>query len=77
MHAEKAENSPKILGKSQSVKRYPDVTQMMEFTGKDVETATKNMFHTFKREEQQIMRSKMKDTKKSQWNFQLKIQYLK
>lgn len=51
MHA-KTEDSDRNQGESQPIETYPDVAEVMEFADKDVKTATKNTFRTFKREEQ-------------------------
>lgn len=50
--------------KNKSTERYPKVAEIMEFTGKDIKIAIKDMFHMFKKEEEYIIMKRDKRYKK-------------
>lgn len=50
--------------KNKSTERYPEVAEMMEFTGKDIKIAIKDMLHLFKKEEEYIIMKRDKRYKK-------------
>lgn len=62
-HAKKQKIKTLIRGGNQSIKRNPDVAEMMEFIGGDVTIAIRNMLHMCKKDEECTVRE-MKAIKK-------------